>query len=672
MAPKPQRADFKEKSTSPSKSRSPIQERSRSSSKGKRRYKRRRDDDSSEEKKVIKKKDKERKKKSHEKAKFSSESEGGGDEGEEEEERGARFSDDEGGFANSKIVGSSSPVVKKPSQPFKATSDSRPDASQPVMGNGIHKPLPGSWLNINYLKGKIRIFASDAKKNENQGYSVSCHLYTSEPEEVVHQFPDFSKVVTFVFDKYMKEADEIEMHYQRKIAQMKRSPIPPSSQTIIAGWMVPAEGESKDKEQHKLSYLESYLSKKPVSISYNPTAGLTVWVVMGKWLKNETLKAIGIKDKYDSDRTIKLDKQIIFFLRRNIEKEDPNSKKLTSRVVQAYDKQKEASLKYVFGTRTENPNEEKHKDTKRQGESNTQKSVGEGQVQKGTEQPVLDQSMREMLVLLRELSTQEAKEFFESITDKNLKQKLRNIITEHLPDLLAVITEQQALDSDRISSMGRPPLPMPSMQPPFYPHAPHLGAPQMKPIQGHPPQGFMGYDPTKMMQMAPLPHQPQPQPSAGQMGGMPYRQPPSLPMNPFMNKPPPMMMPLRPTPGMGAPPGQLNPQPGPMGAPPGQGLMGPPQANLPTATMNTPVGGNHGGGMGYSPLTINPQLGGQQNPPQMMYPNMMPMGGPGSYQMMGVPYIYSMPPPQMKPPMMPGQSMNPENDRKMQGQQLPK
>lgn len=647
-----------EKLVTPSKSSSKSKERSRSSSKGKRRYKRRRDDDSSEERKVIKKKEK--KKRSQDKAKFSSESEG-----EADEEQPGKFSDEDGGFGNTKGADSSSPVIKKSGvKPHPASSMT--DAWGPGVSNVVSKPPPGSWLDINYFKGKIRIFASDTKKNENQGYSVACHFYTSEPEEVVQQFPDFTKVVTFVFDKYMKDSEEIELHYQRKLTQLKRSQIPVSSQTIMAGWIVPSNSEKsgdvdpKSKEGHKLAFLEAYLSKKPVSISYNPSAGLTVWVVMGKWLKNETLKAIGVKDKYNSDKVIKLDKQLVFFLRRNIEKEDQHCKKLTTSLVQVFDKQKEASLKYVFGTRAENGQEDKDKrEAKKHGEFLGGKDAAEKSIDS------LDPSMKEMLALLKELSNQEAKEIYDSVSDKNLKQKLRNIIQEYLPDLIPFITDQPIPDADRISNL--PPRPSPNLpiappiQHPFYP-AP-MGAPPMKPLPGpgihHPAPGYMGhlgYDPTKMMAPpGPVP-QPGPHPGNMQISGMPYRPPPNMPMNPFMNKPPQMMMPLRPTPVVGAPSGNIGPSPNNL---PGSVMN--PQPNMPMAPL------------GYSPLS-NPQ-GPPLNPPNqphMMYPGMIPMAPSGHYPMMGVPYMYNIPPAPMKPPIMPPGPTNPDSDKISNPMQPPK
>lgn len=638
-----------EKIATPSKSSSKSKERSRSSSKGKRRYKRRRDDDSSEERKLIKKKEK--KKKSQDKAKFSSESEG-----EADEEQPGKFSDEEGGFGLPKGADSSSPVIKKSG--LKPLSTSKTDTWGPGVSNVVSKPPSGSWLDINYLKGKIRIFASDAKKNENQGYSVACHFYTSEPDEVVHQFPDFTKVVTFVFDKYMKDSEEIEMHYQRKLTQQKRGQIPASSQTIMAGWIVPSasqapgDNESKAKEVQKLTFLETYLAKKPVSISYNPSAGLTVWVVMGKWLKNETLKAIGVKEKYGSDKIIKLDKQLVFFLRRNIEKEDPHCKKLTTSLVQLYDKQKEPSLKYIYGTRTENGHEDKDKrESKKHGDAHAGKDTSEKNIDN------LDPSMKEMLALLRELSSQEAKEIYDSVSDKNLKQKLRNIIQEHLPELIPFITEQPVPDIDRMINLPRPgpshPMP-PPIQHPFYP--PPMGAPPMKPMAGGhlPTPGYMGpigYDPTKMM--AGPGQMPQSNPHAqGNMpnmpvAGLPYRPPPNMPMNPFMSKPPQMMMPLRPTPVVGTSGGSMGPPPGNLSGP----LMNP-QQPMP---MNP---------LGYSPLS-NPQgpPPNSGNQPQMMYPGMMSMPPPGPYPMMGVPYMYSVPPAPMKPPMMPPGPINPDSDK---------
>jgi hypothetical protein len=644
VAPEPAIPEEIEKSASESKSPS-VRQRSRSSSKGKRRYKRRREDDSSEERKAQKKKEK--KKHSQEKAKFSSESEGEA----EEEPQGGRFSDEEPGQA--KLGDSSSPVVKRPGQ--KSGASGVNESWAPAVSNTSSKPSTGNWLDINYLKGKIRIFASDIKKNENQGWSVPCHLYTSEPEEVVCQFPDFTKVVTFVFDKYMKDAEEIELQYQRKLGHMKRNPIPPSSQTIMAGWIVPAEGqtegEGKSKEMHKLGYLESYLSKKPVSISYNPSAGLTVWVVMGKWLKNETLKAIGVKDKYDSDKTIKLDKQLIFFLRRNIEKEDKDAKKLTSKIVQQFDKQKESTLKYVFGQRAENGHEDKGKAQKGQSEQATVKDITGS---KNADH--LDPSIKEMLVLLRELSPQEAKEFFDSL-DKNLKTKLRGIIQDHLPELLPTIAEQPPVET-----LPRPaPVPVHQVAPiqhPFYPHHPGpMMAPPIKPMQGQPGPGFMGpmgYDPTKMMQPGTMPppgmHGPPPMVPGGPM----YRPPPNMPMNPFISKPgQPMAMPFRPNPGVGVPPG----------------VMGVSNPNLPNPTMTPPAS------LGYNPLsgTGHPPSAGNPQPP-MMFPGMMPpMGPPGSYPMMGMPYMYPMPPGQMKPHhMMPPPTANPDSDKISNVPQPPK
>ena len=35
--------------------------------------------------------------------------------------------------------------------------------------------------------------------------------------------------------------------------------------------------------------------------------------------KQDTLRVIDVRDVYDTDRTIKLGKQIIFYLRRNVE-----------------------------------------------------------------------------------------------------------------------------------------------------------------------------------------------------------------------------------------------------------------------------------------------------------------------------------------------------------------
>ena len=99
----------------------------------------------------------------------------------------------------------------------------------------------GSWIKINYLKNNIWIFSSDANKLENQGYSILFLLNTIESADIVAQFPDFSEVTTLIFDKYMKDTDEIEMHYQRKLSHQKRMSIPPESQTILGGWLTPGE-----------------------------------------------------------------------------------------------------------------------------------------------------------------------------------------------------------------------------------------------------------------------------------------------------------------------------------------------------------------------------------------------------------------------------------------------
>lgn len=630
-----------------SRSKSISRERSRSSSHGRKRHKRIKE----REEMSDKKRKKDKKKRDAEKAKFSSESE------DEDDQRGG-FSDDDqdvGGFSPSKPI-ESSPIGTKtfnPSLNQQPHSFEHPDdrigSGQTPQG----KAAAGSWLKINYLKGKIRIFSSDAKKNENQGYSVVCNMYTSESDDIVSQFPDFSKVVTLVFEKYTKEAEDIEMHYQRKISHQKRMSIPASSQTILGGWIEPGEGDNAEREKRNLGYLENYLSKKPIAISYNPAAGVTIWMVMGKWLKNETLKAIGIKDFYDSETPIVLDKKLIFFLRRNIEKEEPNSKKLTSTLIQAFDKSKEAKLKYVFGPRSKAEPDDKPREHRKM----TSKISGEGEKKASkltSEKPVLDESMTEMLRLFEGLDPVEVKDLFDSITDVVLKQKLVKIISEHLPQFKSIIAEPESGTEKPLPP--RPatvPLPVSHVAPhPYYPH-PFMGMPP--PGQGKPPIGILpqpgsgympiGFDPSKLPQ-GPM-RMPMPQPGSGVNPHYPQFKP-NLPMNPFMVKPPHGMMPMRP-PTANPTPGTTMNAPNPIGT---QGNEDKP--SLPPVNMNTSIGNGSYISANYTmPIGTSSTKAPGQAPPMMYPPGVMPLGHSG-YPLMNPPpgmppYMYPIPPQVPKP-----------------------
>jgi hypothetical protein len=638
-----------------SRSKSVSRERSRSSSHGRKKHKKQKYREDRSEKKKRKE---ERKKRDADKAKFSSESEN-------LEDIGGGFSDDdqnEGkfsppGFLESSPVGTKTFDASIPQKPHSFENPNDRSTAQPAIAG---KPIPGSWLKINYLKGKIRIFSSDAKKNENQGYSVSCNLYTSESEDVVAQFPDFSKVVTFVFDKYTKEAEDIELHYQRKISHQKRMTIPPSSQTILGGWIEVGEGDNAERERRNLGFLESYLSKKPIALSYNPVAGVTIWVVMGKWLKNETLKAIGVKGFYDSDQPIVLDKKIIFFLRRNIEKEEPSSKKLTSSIIQQYDRVKESRLKFVFGARSGPETSEKPRDLKKQ----ASRHVNEGDSKGGNvdqEKPAMDESMTEMLRLFEGLNPEEVKDLFESITDVVLKQKLVKIISEHLPQFKDIVSGRE-VGGEKSLPPRQPTISMPmSHVAPhqFYPH-PYMTMPPGQgkpPIGTHPPPQSGGYlpmnfDPSKGPSPAMrLPIPPQPGTGVGPSQHLhPHYHPfkPNLPMNPFLAKPPHMMMPMRP--GV--------PQPGgPIGQSQGSMLAAhDDKSSLPPVSMNTSLGNGTFMSNPYPPMSM--AAGGLKPPggmPPLMYPpGVLPLG-PGGYPMMsapGMPYMYPVPPqgPQ-KPPI---------------------
>ena len=616
------------RSQSPSRSKS--RDRSRSSSHGRKKYRRHRDD------KSERKKKKDKKKRDAEKAKFSSESEDG-HQAEEEEDRG-KFSDDENiQYGTGHKMIESSPIGTKT---FNNTFDNPQNAygtqndSLAALGTNQSTMTAGSWIKINYLKNKIRIFSSDAKKSENQGYSVSCNLNTSESADIVAQFPDFSKVATFVFDKYMKDADEIELHYQRKLSHQKRMSIPAESQTILGGWLTPDEEDDKDKERHKLSYLESYLSKRPTAISYNPAAGVTIWVVMGKWLKQDTLRAIGVKDVYGTDRTIKLDKQIIFFLRRNVEKQEMNPEMLTSTLIQAYDRNEDAKLKYAFGVR-DPEDREKLRESKKGRDNGS--AAKDADVEK--EQPAMEESMVEMLKLFETLNPKEVKELFDSISDKTLKEKLTKIIIEHLPQFKYIVLEGVVAPEEKLGI----PRPLPGTLPlgtPFYPAAGSMlaGPPKpMQPMPGHYMQP--GFDPSKNHPGQNMPLHPH-HGMTHMPHSMGYR--PGMPMAPYMVKPPHMMMPMRGMPGPGMPG-----MPGAANLSHGQPLSDQ-KSSLPNPTMNTPAGGMYGN-PGYQMTMGGPNKPGM-NPPHMMYPphGMMHQGHPSGYQMMppsGMPpFMYQGPP----------------------------
>ena len=543
--------------------------------------------------KEKKKEKKDKKKKNLEKAKFSSESE------EEEESQAGK-----GGFSEEEPVKVPPQKIEEP----RISQENRKQAS--VSPRELKKdqkvPVPGSWLRINLSKSKFRLYVNELKKQQNEGYSVSVSLYTSEAKEIVEQFPDFTKVATFVFDKYHKEVIDLEFQYQRKLTQQtKIKSMPASNQILLAGWVKP---DGEEKEKLKLGHLENFLSKKGTSIFYSPASGLSIYIVLARHLKNESLKAIGIKDLYDSGTPIDLDKQMVFFLKRNPEREEKDAARLKCEVVQYFDYNKEKSLKYLFGPRTEGE-VLVHKKPERERIQHDEASRGARQAEAAPR----DDSMEELLVIVRGMQPNEVKDLFAEVDDKEMKQRLIDIINQHLPHLKPLIQQAQE------GAQGAPPhpsAPIPGVPGGFGLGGNHglVGNPQMM-------HGPMGYYPIGM---------PPPPPPSGS-GSMKPPGPgmPGFPPHSDMNRPP--MMPHHMNPAMMY--GRI--------PPPNQFIVRPPMMMGPRPPTGSGQAGQNpqysmGGGAGNSG-------GVHGNNPQshmhMMYPGGFPMMTPANMSSM-YPHLY--------------------------------
>ena len=97
---------------------------------------------------------------------------------------------------------------------------------------------------------------------------------------------------------------------------------------------------------------------------------------------------------YEINRTIKPDIQIIFFLRRNVEKQEINPNNLTFTVRQALDRNEGDKLKYAFGA-GDPENREQLRETKKGRDNGS--AAKDVDVEK--EQPAMEESMAEMLKL---------------------------------------------------------------------------------------------------------------------------------------------------------------------------------------------------------------------------------------------------------------------------------
>ena len=353
-------------------------------------------------------------------------------------------------------------------------------------------------------------------------------------------------------------------------------------------------------------------------------------MVLAKHLRNDTLKAIAIKNRYDSGEPVDLDSQMVFFLKRNLEREEKDAKKMGCEVVQYFDAARDKQLKHVFGPRTEAehaPPKKPEKHDKIKPEDAKQPAPDSG-----------DQSKQELLKMVKELNETEVRELFNLIEDKDLEENLTNIINQYFPQFKHLIRQKPAPPQTALHGHAHP---LPIAGQPLG-HPPHLMAagPQgyyAGPLVPPPP------GPGKAGPGAPLPqYLGQMDPKLAMAGGMvPNPQmmyanrPPGFAPNPFQLKPPMM----GPRPGMGGPGMPSGGPPNPMPMPPGASGNMQPQ------------------GQGY-PLQMGMQLGG--GPPMqhhhMMYapPGMLPPGYPMMNPQMAM--MYPLGPQAMKPgyPQHPG------------------
>jgi hypothetical protein len=547
-----------------------------------------------------KKKDKKKDKKKHRKeinAKFSSES--------ESEEKQEADPSEEGTSSKSK---------------FKAEGQREKNVMKEALGENQLR----CWRRLEYeQKNKIRIYFSEEKKQANEGYSIRCNLYTSEPLERIVQFSEFSKVPTFIFDKYTKEIADIEEYYLAKMKKHAKHPMEPETNTIITGWIVPDETDPKEKK--KLAHLENYLGKENKFLTYQVAAGVIMNVTLGKCLRNETLRQIQLKTDYDGQKELIVDETLVFFLKKSLDKEEKTAKRMGVQVVQEYDQIREKSMKLVYGERNEQSATDKQvRGHRRKDGIEDEKKRAEGKDRKRgrTDEQADDGSLNELLELFKGLDSTGVKDLVKSISDKQLKDKLYNIIHQYFPKFSYIIGEldQHEQTQANVHNVPQPVHSMPIVPSPFPANEQNIPgrppAPFYPPVQNLPLNQPPPPPPAKKFS---APNQPLPYPH-GMMAHPGYGAHPGMHpmMNPFGMKHP-MMYPPRtnqPLP---------NPNYAPMGMHPMAGHMQPAHGMLPHGHM--PPQMPPGGMMGY-------QMPGSNM--HMMYPYAMnaakqpPMGGPGT------------------------------------------